>query len=67
VSAPCVRIELTYADGSKKIAIGQWARTLHEWLDRWCPTVAFHPAVIDIGRDTLPDSNPALRGDQESA
>jgi hypothetical protein len=33
MSVPCVRIELTYADGSYQVAEGDAAEVIRRWLD----------------------------------
>jgi hypothetical protein len=74
MSVPCVRIELTYADGSYQVAEGDQAQAIVDFLDG-CQHLAIghltpHEApqftFFSFSRDTLPDSESALRGDRES-
>jgi hypothetical protein len=63
MNSPCVRIEIIFEDGSKKIAVGKYARVLLEWLDRWCPaSVQFHPAILDVGGESQRNPETEVRG-----
>ena len=66
MNAPCIRIELEYADGSRQVATGQAAEQIRSWLET-CQffTVSDGPVYDGPQFQFIPPS--ALRGDQESA
>lgn len=71
MSAPCVRIELTYADGSYQVAQDDAAEKIRQWLNL-CqaftadePTIRYDGPQLDF--HPAPGSETEVRGDQESA
>ncbi len=49
MSAPCIRIELEYADGARQVATGDAAECIRQWLNTCQAWTAENPEIVYDG------------------